>query len=299
MLLRGSWGKTDMEPTGLRIITYPKKDQLFKLYDIADIHWVNAGCAKEHFRADVERIKGEDNALVTVVGDYCDWISPSDPRFDADAIDEAMKVNDLTRLSAKISSGIIGELKPIADKMLGLGMGNHEWQYMKRRNEMQVHEIICQELGVPNLLYSSWMTLIFVHNPRARRITIRQAATIPEKYERSIKIMTHHGKGAAGTVGGKINSLRDIVDLAHDADIVMTGHLHEAAIKPFVRISTDLGSSELKNKICFGMATGSYLRNYVPGITSWAETRGFRLTTLGCVYVTYSPSRHEINEVKL
>lgn len=288
-----------MEPTGLRIITYPKKDQIFKLYDLADIHWVNAGCAKEHFRDDIKKIVSEDNALVAIPGDYCDWISPSDPRFDAEAIDESLSIRDLTRLSAKISSGIIEELRPIASKCLGLGMGNHEWQYMKRRSEMQVHEIICQELGVPNLMYSAWMNLIFVHNPRAKRITMKYSNMVPPHYENYLKVMTHHGKGAANTVGGKINSLRDLVDLAHDASIVMTGHLHESAVKPFVRMTTDFAVTGLQNRICFGMATGSYLRNYVPGMVSWPETRGFRLTTLGCVYVTYSPKLHTINDIKL
>jgi len=288
-----------MEATGLRIITYPKKDQEFKIYDIADIHWVNAGCAKDHFRADVKQIQNEENAIAAIVGDYCDWISPSDPRFDAEAVDESLSIRDLTRLSAKISSGIVEEIRPIADKCLGLGMGNHEWQYMKRRNEMQVHEIICQELGVPNLRYSSWMNLIFVHNPKSKGITLRCSDTVPIRYERNLKIMTHHGKGAANTVGGKINSLRDLVEIAYDADIVMTGHLHEATVKPFVRLTTDFMVTKLKNKICFGMATGSYLRNYVPGITSWGETRGFRLTTLGCISVNYSPKRHTINDIEL
>jgi len=288
-----------MEPSGLRIITYPKRDQVFKLYDLADIHWVNAGCAKDHFRADIQQIRSEPNALVTIPGDYGDWISPNDPRFDPEILDDTFTVRDLTRLTAKISGGIIYELRPIADKCLGLGMGNHEWQYMKRRNEMQVHEVICQELGIPNLRYSSWMNLIFVHNPRAKSITMQYSRDVPIRYENNLKIMTHHGKGAANTAGGKINSLRDLVEIAWDADIVMTGHLHEATIKPFVRMTTDFEVTKLKNKICFGMATGSYLRNYVPGITSWAETRGFRLTTLGCISVSYSPKEHAINDVRL
>lgn len=288
-----------MEPSGLRVVTYPKKNQEFKIYDMADIHWVNAGCAKDHFRADIKKIAAEENAIVAIPGDYGDWISPNDPRFDPEILDAQVSVRDLTRLTAKISGGIVDELRPIADKCLGLGMGNHEWQYMKRRNEMQVHEVICDQLGVPNLRYSAWMNVIFVWNPKAPQISLKFTKEIPRKYENSLKIMTHHGKGAANTAGGKVNSLRDIVGMAYDADIVMTGHLHEATIKPFVRMTTDFRVTELKNKICFGMATGSYLRNYVPGITSWAETRGFGLTTLGCISVLYRPSDHSINDVKL
>jgi hypothetical protein len=288
-----------MEPSGIRIITYPKKDQVFKIYDMADIHWLNKGCSKEHFRDDVAEITSDPAALVAVVGDYADWVRPGDPRFDPDAIDEAVKVSDLSRLTAKLSGLLIEELRPLSAQCLGLGMGNHEWEYMNRRSEMQVHEVICYELGVPNIGYSGWMNLIFVHNPKAKQITMTKAQYVPMRYERNLKIMTHHGKGAAGTVGGKINSLRDIVELCYDADIVMTGHLHEATVKPFVRLTCDFRATEFKNKICFGMATGSYLRNYVPGVISYGEPKGFRLTTLGCVYVTYSPSKHAINDVRL
>jgi predicted MPP superfamily phosphohydrolase len=288
-----------METTGCRIVTYPHKDQEFKIYDMADFHLLNAGCAVDHLREDISSISKEENALVNIVGDYADWLNPNDPRWDAEMVDEEVTVRNLTKLTAKITSVVLRELKPLASKCMGLGMGNHEWQYMRRRSEMQVHEFICSELGVPNLRYSAWMNVFFVYNPRQKCITLKYSDEAPMRYENHLKIMTHHGKGAANTVGGKINSLRDIVELAHDSDIVQTGHLHESTIKPFVRLTTDFLCSKLKNKITFGMATGSYLRNYVPGVTSWGETRGFRLTTLGCVYVTYSPRRHTINDIEL
>lgn len=278
-----------MEATGSRVIRYPKRDAVFSIWGLFDIHLGNVGCSKEHLSKDIERIKSDHYALWIGGGDAFDCIMPGDPRFDPECFPDDVAVRDLTRISAILMDELLGYLMPIKRKVLAWGYGNHEIQYMKRNSTAFMHDYIVEKLGTQNLRFSGWMDLYFVHDPSIRGVSMRWASIPPSTYTSKLRVFSHHGAGSPATAGGKMNRLKQLVDMV-DADLVITGHLHEAISKPFVRLHGGVDCRDVKQKITMGMMTGSYLRNYGSDHTSYGEMRAYFPTTIGSSKARYSPS---------
>lgn len=293
-----------MEATGCRIIRYGKANALFSIYDIADIHYLNRGCLMSKLDRDLSTIAKDTYSLYFQGGDYADWIGPQDPRFDSEAIapillreiDPDLKVDSLfdrrdrwTILAALISKAIIKIFKPTRKKCLGFLIGNHEWKYMTRHSEASVHSEICKELKVPNMGFSGWCDLYFIHVPGFKGCHVSTSTIPPKHFTARLRCFLHHGMGAANTAGGKINKLKQLVDMV-EADLVMMSHVHEQFAKAFLRLEPNHNCTEVGQRITMGLITGSYLRTYAPGFTGYGEAKGYTPTTLGATRATYLPA---------
>ena len=277
-----------MEASGCRIITYGRERAEFSIYDIADIHWLNRGVSKSHLYRDIARIKNDPYATFFIGGDYADWIFPNDKRFDPQSFDEDMKVTDLTELGALVAQAIIKIFSPIRQKCLGMLIGNHEHTAMTRNSETYVHEYICKRLRAPNMRFSGFTDLYFIHKKGFRGCQVQKSITTPGRYTARLRVFIHHGMGAANTAGGKINKLKSLVDMV-DADLVMMGHVHEQFAKAFLKLVPNEDCSEIGSKVTMGLITGSYLKTYAPGFTGYGEIKGYSSTTLGATRAIYIP----------
>lgn len=138
------------------------------------------------------------------------------------------------------------------------------------------------------------MDIYFIHNPKMKRpsrMTI--SYSVPEKFKAKLRVFIHHGAGAANSTGGKINRLKAFVDMV-EADLVMTGHLHDALSKPFLRLSTNELVTEITQKGIMGLITGSYLKTYAQGFTGYGEMRGYAPSTLGATRARFTPETGEL-----
>lgn len=279
-----------MEASGIRIVQYGREQAEFSIYDVADIHWLNRGVSKSHLYRDIQRIKSDPFSLWFCGGDYVDWIFPGDTRFDPEAVDPELKINDLNYLASIATKQIVDLFKPIKHKCLGFLLGNHEHKALTKRSEMFIHEEICQRLHVPNMRFSGFTDIYFCHEPGFKggcKMTI--ADEPPEHFTARLRCFIHHGAGAAVTAGGKINRLKSLVDLV-DADLVMMGHLHEQFAKAFLRLVPDSNCSSIGQRPTMGLITGSYLLTYAPDYTGYGEIRQYAATTLGSTRARYVPS---------
>jgi predicted phosphodiesterase len=282
-----------MELTGIRIVEYKDKAAEFSIYDVADIHWGNRGCSKEHLHRDIERIKHNPYALYAVGGDYVDFVLPGDRRFDPESIDTDIRVNDLASIASSLVTTLYRQFIPIAPKCIGWLYGNHDWQYLNRTGQMFLHDELCSDLDIPNMRYSGWADLYFVNNPQMKKAArMRMGDEPPKKYNAKLRIYIHHGAGAANTAGGKINALKRVVDNTYDADLVMMGHVHEQFAKSFTRLQPNENCTEIKQRTTMGLITGSYLKTYDKGFTGYGEQRAYSPTTMGATRARYSPSEH-------
>lgn len=279
-----------MEASGVRIVTYGKEYAEFSIYDVADIHLLNRGVSKTHLMRDIERIDEDMYSLFFIGGDYADWIFPGDKRFDPMAFNEDMRVNDLSELGALVADMVIQYFKPIKRKCLGMLIGNHEFTAMNHNSQMFVHEYICNRLRVPNMRFSGFTDVYFVHEKGFKGgCKMSYSSLPPKKYTARLRVFIHHGMGAANTAGGKINKLKALVDMV-DADLVMMGHVHEQFAKPFLKLVPNCDCSEIGQKVTMGLITGSYLKTYAPGFTGYGEIKGYSATTLGATRARYIPS---------
>jgi hypothetical protein len=277
------------EPSGCRIITYGKEDAEFSIWSLGDIHWLNAGCSKDHLRRDVKRIKRDPHALWFLGGDYLDLIMPGDKRFDASAIDEDVKLRDINQIAAVGCAGLYKELESLKPWCLGAVMGNHEHAYMLRQNEKTVHEVMCSYLCCPNMQYSGWVDLYFIHNQGVKGCSVETCLSPPSKFTAKLRVFIHHGFSASATAGGKINALKRLADFV-EADLIIMQHVHEAMSKTFVTLHPGPNCDENQQRVKMGMISGSYLRAYPKGHTSYAEKRGYPPTSLGASRARYTPS---------
>ena len=279
-----------MEASGSRIITYGRAGAEFSIYNVADIHWLNRGVSKTHLYRDIERIRIDPYALFFQGGDYADWIFPSDKRWDPAAFDEDVKVIDLNELGALVAKAIIKIFRPIRHKGLGFLIGNHEFKAMTQKSEMYIHDHICRELKIPNMRFSGWTDLYFVHQKGFKGgVKVTSSTIPPKKFTARLRCFIHHGMGAANTAGGKINKLKSLVDMT-ESDLVLCGHVHEQFAKAFLRLEPNQSCTEIGQKVTMGLITGSYLRTYAPGFTGYGEIKGYQPTTMGATRAKYIPS---------
>lgn len=277
-----------MEASGCRIVEYGKPYAEFSIYDVADLHLLNRGVSKNHLIRDIERIKNDQHALYFIGGDYADWIYPGDKRFDPAAFGTDVMVTDLSQLGAVVAKMMIDYFSPIKRKCLGALIGNHEFTAMNHNSETYIHEYICRQLGIANMRFSGFTDIYFIHTTGFRGCRVSFANTPPKKYTARLRVFLHHGMGAANTAGGKINKLKTLVDMV-DADLVMMGHVHEQFAKAFLRMVPNADCSDINQKVTMGMITGSYLKTYAPGFTSYGEIKGYSATTLGATRARYIP----------
>lgn len=283
-----------MEASGIRIIYYRDINAEISLYDIADIHFLNRGCSKIHLTRDIEKIGNDPLSYYVIGGDYGDFISVNDGRFDASCFDEELKITDLNKLGAKVVELMQKYFSPVADKCLGVLWGNHDKKYLSSNSQETIHDTVCGNLNAPNMGYSGFMDIYFVHNPRMKKQSeMKISHSIPLKYTAKLRIFIHHGMGAANTVGGKINKLKSLVDMV-EADLVMMGHVHEQFAKTFLRLSPNSHCTDIDQKPTMGLITGSYLKTYAPDFTGYGEIKAYAPATLGATRARYTPKTMEL-----
>lgn len=278
-----------MEATGCRIIEYPDKNAEFSIYDVADQHLLNRGSSMSHILKDRDRIAEDDYALWFEGGDYFDAIYPGDKRFDAQSFDADVSVNDLAELANLALIHYCAIYLPIAHKCLGILLGNHEQKALTHKSQMFIHSALCEKMNAPNMRYSGFTDLYFVHKPNRRKVNLCISYTPPEKFTAKLRVFIHHGMGAANTAGGKINKLKSLVDMV-DADLVMMSHVHEQFAKAFLKLQPNHNCTEIGQKVTMGLITGSYLKTYTEGFTGYGEIAGYSPTTLGATRARYKPS---------
>jgi len=287
-----------MEASGPRLIQYADKSALFSIWDLADIHWGNEGCSKTKLRSDVNVIKTDPYSFWFLGGDYCDFIAPNDKRFDPECVDKDMKVYDLARLASHLTFGVVSELMPIKDKCLGALYGNHEHKYMKNAEHSEIHDEVCEQLEVQNMRYCGITDIWFEHNRKLRR-PVRffknpDRSLLFKPNQTRLRVLVHHGFGAANTAGGRINALVKEMGQLQDVDLVIMGHLHEILGKVTVRLMASDDCSAIHQVCSVGMLTGSYLKSYDKGHTSYAEVKGYSPNALGATRATFSPLYREL-----
>lgn len=279
-----------MEATGARIIKYGNRDAKFPIYDVADIHYGNRGCAKSHLVRDIERIINNPYALWFLGGDYCDWIHWTDKRFDPESFDTSFAIKDMTSLAAILQEKLLEYLLPVRSQCIGALMGNHEHTYMTSNSQSFIHDEMCKALGVPNMRYTGWCDVYFVHEEGFEGVEIQNGSCLPPSYYTAkIRVLISHGFGAAATAGGKINALKRLMDMSYDADVCFMGHLHEQFSRVGVRLQPNATCTEIKERAMMGVLTGTYLRGYSSGFVSYGEKRGYAPTSLSASRCIYDP----------
>ena len=294
-----------MIAAGKKFIRHASRKDRFTVTFFSDLHLLAKSCAMKEVIRKRNEIRDDPFALWIGGGDYGEFIGFGDAkRFDPDAVSEKVSVADLARLGKVTYTEARDLFEPIKDKCLGLIVGNHEKQYMRRLQQEDLHGWLCTELGVQDLGYSCFMDLVF---QQPRGLTRGQGCpklcgpslhdkSLPKKnFGRSntFRVFCHHGAGAAQTKGGKINRLTRFMR-NFDADIYFMGHVHDQMGTRIQVLTANEACTELNNQDKIGVISGSYLKTYADNVTSYGEQKGYDPTTMGAAWVTIHPNTREI-----
>jgi hypothetical protein len=263
------------------VIPYKQSNPIFRLYCLGDIHAGTIHCLEKDIKEKVKEITQTDNAYVVGMGDYAEFITPSDKRFDPSQNSIAGWVEP-DNLAECQTNWIVDLFKPIKSKCLGLLYGNHE-ESIRTHNHDNVAKNICGRLEVDNLGYSCFLRIYFNRENSTESHMITGALT--------------HGASGAITPGAKRNILRRFMH-SFDANFYAYAHMHDIVTdsRPYLTTQGRMNKSQIKDIESIGAVTGSWFRTYTKGIVaSYGERKVYPPTTLGCIYFEINAVTGEID----
>jgi hypothetical protein len=255
-------------------INFGRPDEIH-IYTPGDAHTGTKHFSETEFKKTVKKIKDDPHAYWVDMGDKCEFIAPSDPRWDGGAVSDWVHADNV---ALNESDYYISLVESIKDKCLGLIEGNHEIT-LKKHYHIDVQDYICKKLGVTNLGYSSFI-----------RMNFRRCG----KQEYSVVGYFTHGAGCAITKGAKVNRLERVMD-SFAADIYAHGHVHDLIMntKSYLYLTPE---NKIVQKVKVGAMTGCYFRTYSQDIpASYGEQKNYPPTAIGSPRFTIIPDRQFIN----
>jgi hypothetical protein len=281
-----------LECGGKHYITYSSKADWIKIWDIADVHLGNGGTAVDLFKRDIQIIKDDPFSFWFGGGDYGEYISPSDKRFDPTAVSKDITVHDLANLGFTLSTKLKNLLLPISKKCIGLLCGNHERKYSIAKEQENLHAWLCTELQVPNFGYTCIFDVVFVKVGDQSEPQLLRTNSLPATKRHEFRVFAHHGAGYSQSPGGKVNRLIKFMQ-DFDADIYFCSHVHDQIGKRLVQIGVDSVGRKIIDKVKIGIISGSYLRTYAAGVCTYGEQRGYSPVPLGMKCIEIKPFTRE------
>jgi predicted phosphodiesterase len=231
---------------------------IFKIKPIADVHLGNKFCDLKAFKAYIEDF--DDKTYFIGIGDLIDAVIASDAKryrksSDATEGDDILgqQIQDLTAL-----------LKPIADRIIVLGDGNHE-QTIVSRCSLNPVKMICDSLNIPYGGYTYFLTLRFRENDgRGRTVTIKAS---------------HGWGGGSRTEGADMTKFcRDAG--RYDSDVFLYGHTHKLQYYSIPVIGSDGKKLVARNRLV--AICGTWLKTLSSGTDStYSERSGYAPCHIG------------------
>lgn len=259
------------------------RSEVIKIIPLGDVHYGNRGCNKKLFEIAVAQIAKQPNTYTILMGDMCEAINYRDPRFAPECIDKSLSIENLDRLFQIQCEYIINALMPIRHKIIGIHEGNHEIK-VRSHNHFDMTEMIAKALEIKNLRSVAWTRLKFYRGK------------VGERGAYTIIMHSLHGAGGATTLAGIINKMRNIAEGMANSRIILMGHTHKAFaqfLDPKLYVPRT-GRLALEAESVIIANTGSFLKGYCEGTTSYVEQKGLRPIDLGTICIKIVPDKNKI-----
>jgi len=231
------------------------------VYIIADTHINAPNCDEKKLRRHVKLIQDHaetsNNVFWVHLGDWCDFISPNDKRFDIEQ--PAPSIITQARNAKEI-------FRPIAQYCIGGISGNHD--YSIRKNYGDMVDDIAKSIGIPYLGDTAF-------------IKLQMSAAVERRGARFSKdIFLTHGFGGGRKYGGKINKIQDFAQFV-DADIYLCGHFHTYV--PIENLAIGLSrNGTLKKRSRWFILASSYYEIY-NGVDNYASRVVYQAQPTGMI----------------
>ena len=232
-----------------------------RIYFIGDVHAGTIAHSETNLDKAIKTILDDEDAVAVGMGDYAEFITPKDKRYDDQIISSWVKKHDIAHCQEEY---IIEKFRPIKDKLIGFIRGNHESTY-HRHNCGDVQQHICDGIGIPNLGFTCFYDLIF-----------QRTATESHRY----RLCLTHGSTGACTDSYKNTVLKRWID-QNQADIYAYAHVHDILHKARQYLGVDR-RGKIVNMEAMGVMTGCFFKTYVQGTQStYGEEKNLPPVKLG------------------
>jgi len=250
-----------------------KIGQPIYLRPFSDVHRDSPACDVDRWKAWLSQAKAHvNNSIFLGLGDYNDLASTSERIIlGTRALHESTK-QTLEDIYDQHIERFAKEIDFMKGRLIGLVNGNHYAEFSDGTNsDMRLARLMKTTfLGV-----AAFIRLYFhYYNSRIH-----------------LDIFCHHGKGAARMVGGSLNRVQQMGEIA-EADIYLMGHDHKkpAAFVPKLRLEHSSRSGlMLKHRKQLIARTGSFLKAWEPETPSYVVDACMGPSDLGVTTIELTP----------
>lgn len=262
-------------------IPFSKYGEPIYLIPFGDVHRSAPLCHEEKWLefCTWAREKAPERTYFLGMGDYDDLASASERRLLNGQDLHESTVETLEELYNKHTHRFFKEIEFMKGRCIGIMGGNHfaEFQSGMTSDQKLADLLNCKYLGSNSFIRLSFFS------------KTKHAST------NSIDIWAHHGMGASRLVGGSINRVQQMGEVA-EADIYLMGHDHRKGAIPSskLRLKEGNGSVRLSHRKQLYVRTGSFLKGYVEGKKSYIVDKALNPTDLGVVKIELTPKRESV-----
>lgn len=283
------------------IVEMEKKDDIWNLRPLGDIHIGSVGFAKEKFEEQIKFIANEPNYLTVAMGDVIDNVQA----YAQGMVDKRWNPQHTVRKHMTTEEQIVAfshYWKYVAHKSVGIFSGNHEWKTITQQR-------FVRDFCNPVDMHVEWDGNGDMATPRLEP-TIKEGATKPEvlysnkylgrmayinigfnyqgKRVKDFLVLGMHGGYSGMQMGGAVNRLKQISG-DFDCDIVLMGHSHDTGIRTATRLGYDLKHNDIIRKKILLANTGTFLQSYMKNADNYEEINPREAKRVGTITVTMNP----------
>lgn len=256
---------------------YSSENDTWRLSGIGDMHVGNAGFQEKEFLAARKAVL-DQGINVILMGDLADCIGVRDKRADLESVDPRY-YGSLSRYVDASLDHLKELLEPMRGSVLGVVRGNHEDEVLRATNRDVSYEL-ARHLGVPYLHMSGFLRIRFTRG----------------RFTRKVDVFYHHGAGGAQTKGGKLRKVQRLHE-GFDADIYMTGHVHDPLCWKDVSLGLSKGRrASIVQRYRAGLICSSWLATVGEERTLYGERRMYNPVPFCLEYLEISPETGRITK---
>jgi len=246
-----------------------KNNDVIEIIPIGDTHLGSIACLEKELAKIIDHIATHENSYWIGMGDYCEFINMSDPRFDPGSLATWIKLSDLKNLSMVQKEKFLSMIKPIAHKCLAMVKGNHEG-VIQKFYEHDIYSAIVTEVKKMGGMSEDTKLAIGMYGWLSLKIYLGNTKI---SGCRNVKINLHHGFTGGRLSGAKALNMQRWL-WSHDADVVIWGHTHNKMLQPeAVEILAKNDKIIIQERI--GIISGTYLAGVVEGASTYSEEKGY------------------------
>ena len=254
-----------------------------KLIPFGDVHRDTLGCDEDRWqwflkKSETTTIENPSTWFLSM-GDTHDFGSFSEvKKIKASALHQTT-MEKFDMMAQEDNRKFCQEIGFMRGKMLGFIEGNHGWVMSDGKT---ANEDLAERMGSESLGWLCHYTLNFQFKDRSNG-------------SQNVYIVACHGKAGGKTAGNSVNQVDWMRNIFPAADIYIMAHDHERWVRPVNVLMPVIakGGIKLKQKRQLLCRSGSFLKGYHDGASSYTVAGLFRPSDLGSIQIDISFHRDQ------